>query len=177
MMNPMEQTSGSPHSWIENLALDELNMDESGVVRFNDHLAPEKYLEEAAIEFINSLREKFEFYVHRFNELRSELGSSHGIKIFKISNTICDFMLFRNSLKLIVAKTGPETISVGFLSNSGGLFSARLNNQTPAINAAHELKASLGPFNDIQWKFDGETVDQDALVRHYLTEFIKHSAH
>ena len=85
-------------------------------------------------------------------------------------------MLFRNSLKLVIARKSIDTISLGFLSNSGGLFAARLNFEQDSKQRIHEIKAHVGPFNNIYWKFKGENVELDSLVRHYLTEFIKHSA-
>jgi hypothetical protein len=163
-------------TWIENLALEELNMEESGVIQFNDHLNPTYHLEKSSIEFMDTLRDRFEVYVNRFNQYRGSQNLGPQIKIFKISNTINDFMLFRNSLKLVVARKATDLISIGLLSNSGGLFAARLNNNSPAVNSAHELKAYVGPFNNITWRFDGDIVNADSLVKHYLTEFIKHSA-
>lgn len=161
-------------SWIEKLAIEEISMEESGVIQFNDHLNSKALVEESSIKMVDAIRERLEIYVAKFNEYRANRGG--GIRIFKISNTINDFMLFRNSLKFIVARRNYDRISIGFLSNSGGLFSARLNLDTPAQNQAHELTAHLGPFNKIEWKFNNEPVDIDVLARHYLTEFIKHSA-
>jgi hypothetical protein len=162
--------------WIENLALDEINMEESGVINFNEHLNPEHLLEESSIELMEQLRERFEVYVTKFNEFRASKDNNRSIKIFKISNTINDFMLFRNSLKLVVARRSADVITIGFLSNSGGLFAARLNYEANSSNKLHEIKAHVGAFNDISWRFNGEKVEVDALVKHYLTEFIKHSA-
>ncbi len=161
-------------NWIETLALEELNMEETGVINFNEHLNPVKLLEESSIELMENLKERFEVYLTKFNEFR---GSQSGlIKSFKISNTINDFMLYRNSLKLVVARRSADVLTIGFLSNSGGLFSARLNFEESPTSKIHEIKAHVGAFNKIQWKFNGEDVDIDSLVRHYLTEFIKHSA-
>ena len=42
-------------NWIENLAFDELNMDEAGVVNFNEHLNPNSFLEEESIKFMNNV--------------------------------------------------------------------------------------------------------------------------
>jgi len=163
--------------WIENLAMDEINMEESGIVNFSEHLDPMHLLETSSVEFMEKLKEKFDIYVQKFNELRShQSDKSRTIKMFKISNTVNDFMLFRNSLKLVVARRSPDVISIGFLSNSGGLFAARLNFQNDSQTKIHEIKANVGPFNDIKWKFQGENVEMDSLARHYLTEFIKHSA-
>jgi hypothetical protein len=163
--------------WIENLALDEINMEESGVINFSEHLDPMHLLETSSIEFMEKLKENFEIFTAKFNELRSNaVDQTKSIKMFKISNTVNDFMLFRNSLKLVVARRSADVISIGFLSNSGGLFAARMNYESSSSQKIHEIKAHVGPFNDIHWKFNGENVDIESLVRHYLTEFIKHSA-
>jgi hypothetical protein len=162
--------------WIENLALEEINMEESGVINFNEHLNPVNLLEESSIELMEQIRERFEIYTTKFNEFRSSKDNNRSIKVFKISNTINDFMLFRNSLKLVVARRSADVITIGFLSNSGGLFAARLNFEPNASTKLHEIKAHVGPFNNITWRFQGEKVEVNALVKHYLTEFIKHSA-
>lgn len=162
-------------SWVEELALEEINMEESGVVQFNNHLNPLHLLEESSINFVDALRDRFEIYVTKFNELRAQKDNTNSIKMFKISNTINDFMLFRNALRLVIARKSPEIVSIGFLSNAGGLFAARLTFDSPAVNQAHEVRAHVGPFNDITWRFNGEPVEIDQLVKHYMIEFLKHS--
>ena len=165
------------YAWIEGLALDEINMDESGIVNINGHLNPELLLEESSIAFMNDLRDRFEAYTAKFNEQRSRNNSSATIKLFKISNTVNDFMLFRNSLRLIFARKSFDVISIGFLANGKDIYGARLsfNDQFGSANI-HEIRAHIGPFNKITWRFNNEVVDVDALVRHYLTEFIVNSA-
>jgi hypothetical protein len=162
--------------WIENLALEELNTEESGIINIQGHLDPNRMLEESSINFMENLKEFFEVYATKFNEFRTNSQGSSQIKFFKISNTINDFMLFRNSLKLVIARKSNDVISIGFLSNSGGLFPARLNYEDEPSSGIHQIKANIGPFNDIKWVFNGEKVETEALVKHYLTEFIKHSA-
>ena len=162
--------------WVENLALEEINMDESGVINFSEHLTPQKLLEESSINFMEKLRERIEIYVAKFNEYRSRGDQAPLIKVFKISNTVNDFMVYRNSLKLVVARRSSDLISIGFLSNTGGVFAARLNFETESKEKMHFIKASVGPFNRITWNFQNEPLDMEALVRHYLTEFVRHSA-
>jgi hypothetical protein len=164
-------------NWVENLALEELNMDESGVVNFNNHLDPNHFLEESSIRYMDALRDRFEFYATKFNEYRGNINGQNQIKIFKISNTINDFMLYRNSLRLVIARKSNDLVSVGFISSSGSLFAPRINNNEKSLNnTPHEIRAHLGPFNDISWRFQGETINTDAMVRHYLSEFIQSSA-
>jgi len=163
-------------SWIESLALEEVNMEESGIIRFNDHLNTQQLLEESSLNFVNKLKDRFEFYVSLFNQHRGHAGVQRNIKVFRISNTINDFILFRNSLKLLVARRAPDLVSIGFLSTNGGLFAARLSNESQSVHSIHEIKAHVGPFNNITWRFQGELVEVEALVKYYLTEFIKNSS-
>lgn len=164
-------------NWIENLAFDELNMDEAGVVNFNEHLNPNSMLEEESIRFMNSIRDLFEVYINKFNQCRGGENSGAQIKIFKISNTVNDFMLFRNSLRLIFSRKSTNLISIGLLVNGKDLYAPRMPGQGDSDNfSCHEIVAHVGAFNKISWRFQGEVVDTSAMVRHYLEEFIKNSA-
>lgn len=176
-MNEWMQSEPISTKWVEQLALDELNMEESGVVNFNEHLDPAFLLDEASIEFMTELRDRFEVYISKFNEYRNGPNSGASIKIFKISNTVNDFMLFRNSLRLIFSRKASDLITIGFLSSGKDLFAARMSDsEMNGVPAPHEIRAHVGPFNNISWRFAGEVIDQDSLVRHYLSEFIKQSA-
>ncbi len=176
-MNTQLINSDFNTKWIEHLALEEINMDETGIVHINEHLDPNLLLEESSVDFMNALRDKFEVYSTVFNEYRGTHKAGSSIKIFKISNTINDFMLFRNSLRLMFSRRANDLISISFLVNGKDLFAPRLPNDDDRIaSAGHEIRAHVGPFNKITWRFGGEVVDQDALVRHYLSEFIRNSA-
>ncbi len=175
-METQNYTNQISTSWIEHLALEEINMEESQVISLNDHLNPSILLEESSINFVDALRDRFEFYVSKFNEYRGNGQNGGQIRTFKISGTVNDFMLFRNSLRLIVARKANDLITIGFLSSEGGLYSARLSGHHQPSNAPHEIKAHLGPFNKITWRFMGEEVEIDAMIKHYLSEFIRKSA-
>ncbi len=163
-------------TWIENLAIEEINMNESGIVDLHEHLNPIHFLEESSIEFMNQIRDKIELYISKFNQYRGQNASGH-IKIFKISNTVNDFMLFRNSLRLIFARRANDVISIAFISNGKDLLAPRLKmDDSFGGEGVHEIQAHVGPFNEISWRFQGEIVNMDAMVKHYLSEFIKQSA-
>lgn len=175
-MNQAQEQQQQSSQWIEKLALEELNMEETGIVNFNEHLDPKVFLDESSIEFMDKLKNRFQVYIQKFNFYRGEKTPGAGIKIFKISNTVNDFMLFRNSLRLVIGRKSSDLISIGFLSNSSGPFGARLQNAPNVSKSSHNIKAHVGPFNDITWRFQGEVVDVDSIVKHYLTEFIKLSS-
>ena len=172
----MEAQEIATTKWIENLALEELHMEESGVVNFDTQHNPTFFLEESSIELMNEIRELCDIYVTRFNELRTAHHNSAQIKTFKISNTINDFMLFRNSLRLIVSRKSIDLITIGFLTSSGQVFAPKVNQHSSISEGAHEIKAHVGAFNKISWNFIGEKVDVNSMVRHYLSEFVKTSA-
>lgn len=177
-MNNLEAINNLSSKWVEQLALEEINMDESGIIHMDDHLSPHALLEEASIHFMNAIRDRFEYYINSFNQYRGGSNAGALIKTFKISNTVNDFMMFRNSLRMIFARRAHDAISIGFLSNGKDLFAPRLSDSDTygQQSEAHEIRAQVGPFNQITWRFQGETVDTDALVRHYLSEFIRQSA-
>lgn len=152
-------------------------MEESGYIRFADAANPTHILEESSVELVNKIKDRFEFYVSLFNQYRVNRDQGRMIKVFRISNTVNDFMLFRNTLKLIVARRSPDVISIGFLSNSGGLFAPRVPGEnSPGTPNIHELKAHVGPFNQVTWRYQGEIIEVESLVRFYLSEFIRNSA-
>lgn len=171
MINSQERVSTE---WIEALALEELNMEMSGVVNFNEHLTPGAALEESSIRFMDELKDHLELFASKFNEYR---GANAQIKIFKISNTVNDFMLYRNSLRLIINRRASDTIAIGFLTGGGEILPARLGGNVPSVNGPHEIKAHVGAFNEITWRFRGEIVNTEAISRFYISEFIRNSAH
>jgi hypothetical protein len=177
-MNQFQAVNELSSKWIEQLAVEELNMDESGIIHMDNHLNPSALLEEASIDFMDTIRDRFELYITRFNEYRGGSNTGALIKTFKISNTVNDFMLFRNSLRMIFARRAHDVISIGFLASGKDLFAPRLSEDDSygAQAGAHEIRAHIGPFNDITWRFHGEIVNTDSLVRHYLSEFIRQSA-
>ena len=147
------------------------------IIDFKGQSQAEVLLEEESIDLMDKLRDLFEIYVTRFNELRAHQGdNTKTIKVFKISNTVNDFMLFRNSLKLIVARKSSDCISIGFLTNTGSFFSPKTANNLPNENNMHEIRAHIGPFNNVTWQFHGEKIDVQALVKHYITEFVRLSS-
>jgi len=159
--------------WLEALAVDEINLEETGIIDFNDHIDPSLSLEESSIEMTEALKELFEIFVTKFNRYRGD--ATKEIKMFRISNTVNDFMLFRNSLKLVISRKAQDLIQVGFMGNNGGYFTTR-EEDTNSFKTFHELRASTGPFNDIIWRYQDEKINPQALVKFYLTEFIKQSA-
>ncbi len=147
-------------SWIENLALEELNMTQSGVITMHNHLNPNVLFEDSSINLMKILKKNIEICIKKFNQYKKDETSK--IKIFKIANTINDFMLFRNSLRLIFTRISNDKIIIKFM----------ITGKEPINNNTYEINASLGAFNKVSWSFQGEPIDIDSLIKHYLSEFI-----
>ena len=164
-------------TWIKDLVRAEQKMEESGVVDFNVGFDPQAILVTESVGFLNTLKTAFVEAAASFNQLK---GSSVGrIKIYGISNTHADFMLFRNGFKLIFALKEPGLIGIRFHFVGAGLM------QVPAANVGDNQKlpteedmltARWGAFGDLVWTYQEQSVKVDYLVRYYMTRFIRESA-
>jgi hypothetical protein len=111
-----------------------------------------------------------------FNQLK---GSTVGrIKIYGISNTHADFMLFRNGFKLIFSLKEPGVLGIRFHYVGAGFVqvnAASDNGQKPP-SEEDVLIARWGAFGDLVWTYQEQPVKTDYLVRYYVTRFIRESA-
>lgn len=160
-------------SWIKELVLAEQQMEESGMVDMSAGFDTLNMLEEETIEFLQDLKTSFVESAAAFNQLKgSTLGN---VKIYGISKTRADFMLFRNGFKLIFSMTQPGQIKI--------YDSQMTNSFVPGQNAAEEttgrldlLIAKWGPFGELQWTYQDQPINLDYLVRFYTSRFIRESA-
>ncbi len=160
-------------SWIKDLVRAEQEMEESGMIDFNAGFDPQKLLAEETLHFLNDLKISFVDAVTTFNQLKgSPLGR---IKIYGISNTEADFMLFRNGFKLIFALRKPGTIGIKF-HYVGASFVPGSPDQTTTESGEEQLIAKWGPFGDLVWTYNEQSLKIDFLVRYYISRFIKESA-
>ena len=158
--------------WIKELVLAEQKMEEAGVVdlRATDQ---EKLLEEHTVDFLKEIKTQFIETASAFNQLKSsQVGT---VKIYGISGTEADFMLFRNGFKLIFSLRSPGEIEI-YYSLIGSHF---LQNQTetPEAQAGDRdiLRAERGAFDELRWSYKGLPLRLDYLTRHYFSRFIQES--
>jgi hypothetical protein len=164
-------------TWIKELVRAEQKMEESGVVDFNVGFDPQQILVAESVGFLNTLKTAFVDSAASFNQLK---GSSVGrIKIYGISNTHADFMLFRNGFKLIFALKEPGMIGIRFHFVGSGLMQVPANavGDNPKLPTEEDmLTARWGAFGDLVWTYQEQSVKVDYLVRYYMTRFIRESA-
>ena len=156
-------------SWIKDLVHAEQQMEESGMIEITTGFQPEKLLHDETLLFLTRIKRDFVDATNAFNQLK---GSPIGrIKIYSISQTQADFMLFRNGCKLIFSMKQPGTISMKF-------------NRAQGINPAFKtqpadeeyLLAKWGPFGDLVWTYNNQAIKGDYLVKYYTTRFVHESA-
>lgn len=160
--------------WIKELVLAEQQMEESGVVDFSAGFDPQLLLETQTLEFMNSLKAALVDVSSAFNQLKpSNLGH---IKIYGISKTKADFMLFRNGYKLIFSVRQPGLIGIRFhMLTSSYLPGAAASEEHLEHGSEEHLKARWGAFGELKWTYKDHPVNIDYLVRYYMTRFIRES--
>ncbi len=162
--------------WIKELVRAEQRMEESGVIDFGAGFDSNELLVAESIDFLNALKTTFVETASSFNQLK---GSAVGrVKIYGISNTHADFMLFRNGFKLIFSLKEPGTIIIRF-HYVGAAFVSLPGASDDGQKVPTEedlLQARWGAFGDLVWTYMEQPIKVDYLVRYYLTRFIRESA-
>ena len=159
------------NGWIEKLAKDELNAEASGEFDLYSSFDQTHILKEQTSNFLRDLKIVAQELANTFNAFR---GERNAVKVFQISGTEADFMLFRNSLKLVISDNKPGEISLSFLTVKNGIL------EEQGVGDANKksgdvLKATIGPFKEAHWYYKDHLVSPKSLIKFYFTEFVKNS--
>lgn len=139
------------------------------MIEISTGFEPEKHLHTETTLFLTKLKRDFVDATTAFNQLKSSpIGR---IKVYSISQTQADFMLFRNGFKLIFSMKQPGTISMRF-NRAQGINPAFQSNHTDE----EYLTAKWGPFGDLVWAYNNQPIKVDYLVKYYTTRFVHESA-
>ncbi len=161
-------------NWIKDLVLSEQQMEDTGMVDITAGFDPEKELEEATTEFLMDIKTAFVEASASFNQLK---GSSVGtIKIYGISKTKADFMLFRNGYKLIFSYRSPGMVGITFSSTVPVFVPGQVASESTSTNNVDTLKARWGAYGELNWTSNDLPLNIDYLVRYYMCRFVKESA-
>jgi len=162
-------------SWLVELARGEEEIEHTGVINYDAVRSPEKVLRDSTVLYLRYLRNHITKLASVFNAHKSMAAS--GIKVYAIGNTEADFMVFRNSLKLIFSAQRPGTIQISFNAHTGGFFTSNAVNPSGASEQIGDIiNAQLGPFNEAVWTYQGRPINTKEMVKYYLTRFIQNSA-
>ncbi len=156
--------------WINELVKAENNAENPSVLDSINKMDPRQIIEESTIEYLQLLRERFTAYGRVFNGYSQENQKFSETKIYGISNTAADFMVFRNNVKLVFSNSSHGIINIAFTQHAPGDFSP---DGKSALKQSHDLIAQVGPFLDVAWTFQGEKIDMEQLVKYYFVEFIR----
>lgn len=160
--------------WIKELVQAERDMEEKGVVDFGLAFNPEQALIDSTMAFLSNLKEEFIESCAAFNQLRGQpLG---GVKIYGISRTDADFMLFRNGYKLIFACLQPGRVSVRFQNPNQSTTNNPMAARAESSFDEDILEAKWGAFGAITWTFDALEIQSEHLIKYYLQRFISQSS-
>ena len=164
--------------WIKDLARDEQKMEETGMVDFGTTLEPQRQLKLLTVDFLRNLKEDFVDYATVFNKLRGTTYNS--IKIYGISNTEADFMLFRNGYKLIFTMKEPGALAIRLYIQPPSLVISKDEGEPGTQEAQRAqidtIQASWGPFGELHWIYNGAKVNEKQLVKFYMQRFVRESA-
>lgn len=159
--------------WIKDLVLTEQQMEEEGVIDLSQQ-TPDTLLREESLTFLRQIKTAMIEAAAAFNQLKAT--NTGTVKIYGISNTEADFMLFRNGFKLIFSLRQPGEIEV-FYSLIGSHFlapQAEAEN-IPSGQEKELLRARWGAFGELSWSHRELPVKLDYLVRYYFSRFIRES--
>ncbi len=115
--------------WIRDLVESERRMEETGMIDLATIPDETRDLQLKTNEFLRSIKEEFDDDTAAFNNLKNTTVGS--VKIYGISNTIADFMLFRNGYKLLFAATARLTASRGRSAAARSRFAAGVGAARP----------------------------------------------
>jgi hypothetical protein len=158
--------------WVKDLVEQERRMEETGIIDLSSVPDETRDLQRKTNEFLKNLKDAFVDFATAFNNMKnSTLGT---VKIYGISNTVADFMLFRNGYKLLFSASAPGRIAITFQTSATQFIPQPGHSGTPS--AEEVLEAQYGPFADLTWTYRGTHVNPESLVRYYLTRFVRESA-
>lgn len=165
--------------WVHEIAKNELNPESLNIFNSVNQFDPRQIIEESTIDFLEHLRELFQAYANVFNSYSQNNQKFSELKIYGISNSPANFMLFRNNVKLVFSNSAHGIINATFTTHNrqdvilnGGAPSAP---ETSFQKQAHDMIAQLGPFLDVVWTYQGEKINANRLVKYFFIEFIKAS--
>ena len=162
--------------WIKDLVEAEQKMEESGMIDFTAGYNPDEALKTETVKFLNQIKELFIDYATVFNKYRGLAVG--GVKIYGISKTQADFMLFRNGFKLffIMEKPGTITIRSQFHGAEYAPGSALSAPQIDSLGPDEYIEARWGAFGAIIWTHQELEVRQENLVKFHFTKFVRESS-
>ncbi|OFZ17843.1 MAG: hypothetical protein A2Z20_05685 [Bdellovibrionales bacterium RBG_16_40_8] len=157
--------------WIKELVITEQQMEDTGTINLSA-VSLDAHLDEQTLEFMQDIKAGFVEAAATFNQFK---GSAVGtLKIYGISNTKADFMLFRNGYKLIfsIKRAGEIEVYSSIMSTH---FLTGAQEQEAKPTERDSIRAHWGAYGELQWHNKNLPVKLDYLIRYYLSRFVRES--
>ena len=175
-INGQQEGDMDKMDWIKELVSAERKIEETGMVDISVAF-DDKQLKQETIKFLLDIKNLFIDSASLFNQMRGLTVG--GVKIYGISNTDADFMLFRNGYKLLFSMKKPGIVRICFAYQTTSIMPQNPKNEKNKLqDTTNEdiLEAKWGSFGQLRWTHRHQTIDISYLVRYYLSRFIKESA-
>lgn len=160
-------------SWIKDLIEAEHKMEESGMIDVTYGLDETRQLEQQTVLLLNQLKDLFIDASTIYNKMRGL--SVGGVKIYGISRTVADFMLFRNGYKLFFSMLKPGHIVIKTVFSSVEIVPHQLEAGADSIGTQEMIEARWGAFGEVIWTHQETPVNSEYLVRYYFSKFVRES--
>ena len=123
-------------------------------------------LKDLTVEFMKQLRVAFTTYAALFNQMK---GPGTHLRIYGLSGSSTDFMLFRGSYKMVFSMREPGLVSVQihYLSEETGKFKNLPDYPMDFI------QGQWGAFKELKWTYNEQVVKMENLIRYYMSRFVK----
>lgn len=169
--------SPNEQSWIHDLAKAEIHPDAERILDLGRSFSPQQLVEENTVEFLTSLRERFEEFARIFNSYSGKEKGFPEVKVYGMAQSAADFMLFRNQVKLIVSTGSHGVIQFSFAKHARENLAVdgALTDKSSSNNQPNEVIAQVGPFRNVYWTYRGERVSPREVAKFYFAEFIRAS--
>jgi hypothetical protein len=161
-----EIQSRGPMPWAAELAHTERRMERLGEVEYSTSFKKQEMLKVQTAEFMAVLRHEFSRQIEVFNEARQ--SGAQAVHLYRITNTEQDFMLFRNSVKLVISGQRSGRVLFAFNQFLGQIYAS-------SQNPNFELEAQWNAFDQLVWTYRGDRVQVQDIIRFFLSEFVRQS--
>lgn len=158
--------------WIKELVEAEQKMEESGIIDVSPTFDQNKDLEGESILFLNKLKDLFIDHTAIYNKMRG--ATVGGVKIYGISKTKADFMLFRNGFKLFFSMKRAGVISAKIHYHGSDMLATQVE-ALDSMGQEDQIEARLGAFNEVIWTYQEQPINLEYLGKYYFSRFVKES--
>ena len=159
--------------WIHELARAEVHPEAEKLLQLGSSFDSQQLVEESTIGFLTELRDCFTQSVRTFNAYSEGNTRFQEVKIYTIAQTVADFMIFRNQIKLVISNSAHGVIQLSYSHHQRASLAVNGQSQPRPLSPPQEILARLGPFRTVDWVFQGEKVSPEQVAKFNLTEFVR----